>query len=443
VRWRKATLAEPEGLHPLPAGDPSADAFAGLARGVVLRPSPPGGCDPPCALPVHLSCLRLRDALVGMPVSVARFPNRPTRLLVRIEEGRDLIADDFGGTSDPYCVMRVRGVGASPRHFRTEVRKGTLAPQWGAEVSVDRGVGDGTLQFDVFDHDVVSRDDPLGSAALRLAGAELPLTTWLPLRLRGKDGDWDPAKGEIRVTVEVDGDGGVGRRREAPAHAVGTGMIKWFQYSNQEDGTEEVTEHGLGCPDAEVIGVCWDGSSGVTAIPRSWWDGAGRPCRLPQRGDKLLRAEPSPAGGIVATLIRGQSVYRAINRLPLEVFKQQSRSEMGESICWPAPTATTLEEEQTKCFLHPPPSIMLNVHGLTRGLEVEKVSAYPEEREILLAPCETVVLDNPIRDHGWMEQCLEMDLLIVGSEQDPTYEEFFEAIRQDLLKSNEELGTTL
>jgi len=76
---------------------------------------------------------------------------------------------DWNGKSDPYVVCHVQGRQKSG--FKTRVIKKTLEPEWNEEHDIVDYVPGEALQFNVWDHDYVSRDDRLGHAML--ASAEI------------------------------------------------------------------------------------------------------------------------------------------------------------------------------------------------------------------------------------------------------------------------------
>jgi len=88
------------------------------------------------------------------------------RCFVTMHSAWGLRAADFGGKSDPYCVVRSRGKRSS---FRTKVVPKTVTPEWEEEDEIpDWEVGD-DIEFVVFDYDRVSDDDELGKVVLEAA----------------------------------------------------------------------------------------------------------------------------------------------------------------------------------------------------------------------------------------------------------------------------------
>ena len=85
-------------------------------------------------------------------------------LTIRILKGRNLIAADRGGTSDPYVILRV---GDLPT-WRSPTKSRTLNPDWEVQAIFDHVPLHRTPYAiaEVWDSDVASSDDPLGKALL-------------------------------------------------------------------------------------------------------------------------------------------------------------------------------------------------------------------------------------------------------------------------------------
>jgi Ca2+-dependent lipid-binding protein len=77
---------------------------------------------------------------------------------IRVAEARKLKAMDFGGTSDPYCILQLGG-----QQVKTQTVWKTLSPLWGEEFnfSVNDPESD-VLTITVFDEDKRSKDEPFG-----------------------------------------------------------------------------------------------------------------------------------------------------------------------------------------------------------------------------------------------------------------------------------------
>lgn len=98
-------------------------------------------------------------------------------LRVKVLEARDLIAADFGGTSDPYAVVRVEDPRSKKYDFdldknhRTKVNRRTLRPTWNKEFLMAAMlpiIDKQALVIQVFDHDKYSMDDYLGQISIPL-----------------------------------------------------------------------------------------------------------------------------------------------------------------------------------------------------------------------------------------------------------------------------------
>jgi len=84
---------------------------------------------------------------------------------LKVIEGKDLIAADFGGKSDPYCLSWVH----DDEKCKTKIIKKTCNPSW--QQSFVFKIYDKLpefLHFEVFDWDYIGADDTLGTASLSL-----------------------------------------------------------------------------------------------------------------------------------------------------------------------------------------------------------------------------------------------------------------------------------
>nr|CAG4714151.1 unnamed protein product [Naegleria fowleri] len=85
-------------------------------------------------------------------------------LIVTVVNASNLTPKDLSGTSDPYVIVRMGGT----RH-RTQTRRGTNNPFWGEQFTlmVMDPMKD-SVTFDVYDKDLITKDDSLGSAIVQL-----------------------------------------------------------------------------------------------------------------------------------------------------------------------------------------------------------------------------------------------------------------------------------
>jgi Ca2+-dependent lipid-binding protein len=98
------------------------------------------------------------------------------KLHIDVEEGRALPVMNKLGSADAYVEVRVPGAGgghSEQKSEKTEIRWRTLSPVWRArfrfELPFDKKLSDLPIEFRVFDNDVVSRDDEIGSVFVELA----------------------------------------------------------------------------------------------------------------------------------------------------------------------------------------------------------------------------------------------------------------------------------
>ncbi|XP_055861424.1 rasGAP-activating-like protein 1 isoform X3 [Biomphalaria glabrata] len=112
-----------------------------------------------------------------------------TTLYLRVSEAKELLAKDFNGKSDPYCVIKVDNVVIA----RTATVYKTLDPLWGEEFILHMPSGFQILSFYIYDADKVSSgDDIIGVASVTrdyMYENKNPkgLETWLPLQKANKD----------------------------------------------------------------------------------------------------------------------------------------------------------------------------------------------------------------------------------------------------------------
>ncbi len=74
-----------------------------------------------------------------------------------VAEARNLKALDFGGTSDPYCILQLGG-----QQVRTQTIWKTLSPLWGEEFHLQvKDVDTEQLTITVFDENKEAKDEPV------------------------------------------------------------------------------------------------------------------------------------------------------------------------------------------------------------------------------------------------------------------------------------------
>eukprot|EP00002_Diphylleia_rotans_P002830 TRINITY_DN1183_c0_g1_i3.p1 TRINITY_DN1183_c0_g1~~TRINITY_DN1183_c0_g1_i3.p1 ORF type:complete len:909 (-),score=187.42 TRINITY_DN1183_c0_g1_i3:335-3061(-) len=146
----------------------------------------------------------------GTAAEVANIPRMPCneprkeRFVVRATfyQGRDLVAMDDNGFSDPYVIVKIGG-----DQLRTPTRFKTLNPVWNATVETELmlpidPVYAPNLQVLVYDDDKLSKDDIIGRFHVSVAGLpiEAPkLPTWYNLQLD----DTTIALGQILASFQV------------------------------------------------------------------------------------------------------------------------------------------------------------------------------------------------------------------------------------------------
>jgi len=100
---------------------------------------------------------------INITVKKSTGPSRKaTKLRITVVSAKDVKAADLLGTSDPYCICKIRGKEA----FRTKTIWKTLSPVWDHPPEEVLVANYRDLKFEIYDKDVMSKDDFLGSAVV-------------------------------------------------------------------------------------------------------------------------------------------------------------------------------------------------------------------------------------------------------------------------------------
>ncbi|XP_052767239.1 uncharacterized protein LOC128208010 isoform X2 [Mya arenaria] len=150
-------------------------------------------------------------------------------------QAKELIAADTNGYSDPFCEIWMRDT----KLFSSSVKKKTLSPMWNESVALQVTEDCGMLEIQVFDKDLITRNDFLGKVMLTLDDLK-------ELSLKGTD-DWFPLKhtksGQIQLRCSVTAAG------NKPGKSMPS-VSKQEQDANnsaksQTDGTKPSTGRGM------------------------------------------------------------------------------------------------------------------------------------------------------------------------------------------------------
>jgi hypothetical protein len=110
---------------------------------------------------------------------------------VKVMRGRELLAKDSNGLSDPYATLRMKDC----KDVQTRVEDKTLSPVWEETFFYTQWVQEETLTISLFDRDHIS-DDFLGTVVIPCPGSDGLSEVWLPLLdKKGKD----KLQGEVLV----------------------------------------------------------------------------------------------------------------------------------------------------------------------------------------------------------------------------------------------------
>jgi len=129
--------------------------------------------------------------------------NMQIRIRVRIIEARGLKAADMGGTSDPFCEVRLLN---NVDVHKTKVIKKTLDPFWNEEfVLTPSEPEQDVISFKVYDYNAVSNNELLGEFEVFVAGlmyeSDFP-EKWVELQKKHGPHNFGPGKGEIKVKIK-------------------------------------------------------------------------------------------------------------------------------------------------------------------------------------------------------------------------------------------------
>eukprot|EP00958_Prasinococcus_capsulatus_P024999 scaffold4066_cov417-Prasinococcus_capsulatus_cf.AAC.3 len=117
------------------------------------------------------------------------FPSadpRRKKIYVRVMEARNVLAKDFGGTSDPYAKIYLDGV----QKAKTQTVNKSLNPKWNEVFGLPYLIGQQpakNLKIVVYDYDFGQSDDVLGQIEMNvsqlrhLCDEQAPLAAWVPM----------------------------------------------------------------------------------------------------------------------------------------------------------------------------------------------------------------------------------------------------------------------
>ena len=108
------------------------------------------------------------ELVVMLPEQITRDEVHPEEaansLLITLVRCRNLPVMDtgvFGGSSDPYCIIKV-----GDEQVKSTVRKKDLNPVWVESFELPNGDKDAKVVFEVLDYDAYGTSDPIGRFAL-------------------------------------------------------------------------------------------------------------------------------------------------------------------------------------------------------------------------------------------------------------------------------------
>lgn len=150
-----------------------------------------------------------------VPLFVEAEAEEAGRLKVTIHDAQDLIAVDLGGTSDPFCVLRINGL----KFYKSKVIKKCLAPVYDETAEVEIKQKDASvLQIELRDWNLVAASRTLGHVSVELQNIPPGEAQKMNLPLE------NVSSGSVSFTVEFTPTAAPpkpkSRRRENPAIAI-------------------------------------------------------------------------------------------------------------------------------------------------------------------------------------------------------------------------------
>ena len=117
---------------------------------------------------------------------------------VCVERGKDLAVKDLNGTSDPY----VKVLYGNEEKYTTNTVLKNLNPVWNEKFTFFTHDLHVPIYFQIFDHDRIGRDEPMGSAKLDLSKIPLDTASYSVLELENERRG-DGKMGTLRVSVSL------------------------------------------------------------------------------------------------------------------------------------------------------------------------------------------------------------------------------------------------
>ncbi|KAF9160081.1 hypothetical protein DFQ26_005899 [Actinomortierella ambigua] len=176
--------------------DPIVGVMTGNIR-TLLETTPPDGAEIPILDKTDLrGKIHLKFEYLPVPIELEpkeRLDNMGN-LSCNLIRGRNLLAADRGGSSDPYVVFRLNG----KEVYKSECVKKTLDPEFGEQFVIPIGSrAEDELVLEVFDWNQISAAKSLGMARVPLTNLQLVIPNEFALKLQNKSN-----QGEIHLRVK-------------------------------------------------------------------------------------------------------------------------------------------------------------------------------------------------------------------------------------------------
>jgi C2 domain/XYPPX repeat (two copies) len=122
---------------------------------------------------------------------------------IKIVEARGIKAADFGGTSDPFVELRIRG---DTQALKTKTIKKTLNPYWNEEFTLyPKDVEKDYIEMKLYDYDAGTSNDLIGGLEIPVAALvnKPPTDSWREWGKKKGPGNYVTGKhGEVHLIVE-------------------------------------------------------------------------------------------------------------------------------------------------------------------------------------------------------------------------------------------------